>query len=139
MDPMVLNPEVEVSEPEDQPGGERGVRERPSGGLTLVSPPVVQDFGSLLAVKGLRVQDVLELVHPLRGVLHMSRQVAVEEAERVAVEGQTDRQAPFVTLRDQDGSVTPTPRWNGPNVQEGEGSNTMLSSPSNGRCPCACT
>lgn len=55
----------------------------------------------LFTVKGLRVHDVLELVHSLCGVFHMCSQVTVEETERVAVERQADGHATFVALRDK--------------------------------------
>lgn len=38
-------------------------------------------------VKVLCIQDVLELIDTLQGVVHVSCQVAVEEAHHVAVEG----------------------------------------------------
>lgn len=60
-----------------------------------------QDGWRLGGVEGLHVQDMLKLVHAFRGVLHVSRQVTVEETQHVAVEGNADRHAPFVTLREQ--------------------------------------
>lgn len=62
---------------------------------------MVNNSWSFLTVKGLHVHDVLKLIHPLRGVLHMSGQVTVEETECVSVERQTDGHATFVTLRDK--------------------------------------
>lgn len=66
-----------------------------------ISSPVVNNFGSLFTVKGLRVHDVFKLVYSLRGKLHMCCQVTVEETDCVAVERQADREATFVTLRDK--------------------------------------
>lgn len=62
---------------------------------------MVNNCRSLSTVKGLRVHDVLELIHSLCGVFHVSSQVAVEETEHVAIERQTDRHATFVALRDK--------------------------------------
>lgn len=62
---------------------------------------MVVDLWGLLAVERLRVHDVLELVHSLRGEVHVSRQVAVEETQHVAVEGQARRHAAFVALGDE--------------------------------------
>lgn len=70
--------------------------------------PVVVDSWSLLTFKRLRVHDALELVHSLRGIFHMSSQVAVEETERVTVEGQPDGHAPFVALRDKQEEIKNT-------------------------------
>lgn len=67
----------------------------------LISLPMVNNFGRLFTVKGLRVHDVFELVHSLRGKLHMCCQVTVEETDCVAIERQADREATFVTLRDK--------------------------------------
>lgn len=66
----------------------------------FISSPVVNNFGSLFTVKGLRVHDVFELVYSLRGKLHMCYQVTVEETDCVAIERQADRETTFVTLRD---------------------------------------
>ena len=60
---------------------------------------MVQDGWCLGGLEGLRVQDVLKLVQALCGVLHVGRQVTVEETQTVAVEGQPYRHSPFVTLR----------------------------------------
>lgn len=90
---MILNPEVEISEPEHQPGWKREVtqgRSRMSGCALSISSPVIGHFGSLFTVKGLRVHDVLELVDSLQGVLHMCGQVTVQETDGVAIEGQAD-------------------------------------------------
>lgn len=70
--------------------------------MTLISSPVVHDLGSLFTVKRLHVCDVFKLVYSLRGKLHMCCQVAVEEADCVAIEGQADREATFVTLGDKE-------------------------------------
>lgn len=69
--------------------------------LRCVFSPVVSYSWSFLAIKSLRVHDVLELVHPFICIVHMSSQVAVEEAERVSIKRQAYRHAPFVTLRDK--------------------------------------
>lgn len=53
-----------------------------------------------MRLKFLRVDDVLKLVDPLFGVLHVRSQVAVEETEGVAVERQADGHGSFVALRD---------------------------------------
>lgn len=70
-------------------------------GVMLISSPMVNNFGSLFTVKGLRVHDVFKLVYSLRGKLHMCRQMTVEETDCVAIERQADREATFVTLRDK--------------------------------------
>lgn len=67
----------------------------------FISSPVVNNFGSLFTVKGLRVHDVFKLVYSLRGKLHMRCQVTVKETHCVAIERQADREATFVTLRDK--------------------------------------
>lgn len=67
----------------------------------FISSPVVNNFGSLFTVKGLRVHDVFKLVYSLQGKLHMCCQVTVEETDCVAIERQADREATFVTLRDK--------------------------------------
>lgn len=59
---------------------------------------VVEDVRGLFGVEGLCVQDVLELVDALRGVLHVCCQVTVEEAEHVAVERQADGHPAFIPL-----------------------------------------
>lgn len=67
---------------------------------------MVKNSWSLLTVKGLCVQDVLELIHSLCGIVHMSCQVAIEETERVAVERKTDGNATFITLYNKQGGKT---------------------------------
>lgn len=59
---------------------------------------VVQNVRRVFGVKGLSIQDILELIHPLRGVVHVGGEVTVQEAEHVTVEGQADRHASFITL-----------------------------------------
>lgn len=67
--------------------------------------PVINNSGSTLRVKFLRVHDVLKLIHSLFGISHVSSQVTVEETQHVAVERQADGHAPFVTLRDMQGEI----------------------------------
>lgn len=77
---MILNPEVEISEPEHQPWWKSEVTHScwwMSSCVMFISSPVVNNFGSLFTVKGLRVHDVFELVYSLRGKLHMCCQVTV--------------------------------------------------------------
>lgn len=106
MHAVVLDPEVQISEPEHQPGcadgrDEAGERRRLDDGGAAVFSPVVDDSGSFLTIKRLRLHDVLKLLHPFTGVVHMSSQVAVKEAEHVSIEGQTDGHPAFVPLMDQ--------------------------------------
>lgn len=51
---------------------------------------MVSDLRGVIDVEVLLLQDVLKLVHALQSVVHVSRKVAVEEANHVAVEGEAD-------------------------------------------------
>lgn len=59
---------------------------------------MVSDLWSVIDVEVLLLQDVLQLVNALQGVVHVSREVAVEEANHVAVEGEPDRHSSFIAL-----------------------------------------
>lgn len=106
---MVLNPEVKISKPEHHPGTTRkkikwmkwsNKQGTAPARLRPYPSPVVNDSWGCLRLKFLRVDDVLKFVDSLFGVLHVRGQVAVDEAERVAVERQADRDGSFVALRD---------------------------------------
>lgn len=60
---------------------------------------VVQNAWCVFVIKGLSIQNMLKLIHPVRGVVHVGGQVTVQEAEHVTIEGQPDRHTPFVTLK----------------------------------------
>lgn len=59
---------------------------------------MVQHPAPVVRVELLRLQDMLELVHALQSVVHVRRQMAVEEAHLVAVEREAHRHRPFVSL-----------------------------------------
>lgn len=59
---------------------------------------MVSDLRGVVDVEVLLLQDVLQLVNALQGVVHVSRKVTVEEANHVAVEGEADRHSAFVAL-----------------------------------------
>lgn len=59
---------------------------------------MVPDIGGVGQVKVLCLQDVLQLVHALQSVVHVRRQVAVEEAHHVTVEGEPHGHPSFITL-----------------------------------------
>lgn len=61
---------------------------------------MVSDLRRVVDVEVLLLQDVLELVDALQSVVHVSRKVTVEEAHHVAVEGEADRHASFISLRE---------------------------------------
>lgn len=62
---------------------------------------MVQGGGEFLLFEVLHLQDVLKVVQALLGVLLVGWQVAVQEADRVAVERQTDGDPSLVALRDK--------------------------------------
>lgn len=59
---------------------------------------MVSDAGGVGQVKVLCLQDVLQLIHALQSVVHVCRQMAVEEAHHVAVEGKPHGHSSFITL-----------------------------------------
>jgi len=59
---------------------------------------MVKDPSGSLALKLLLLQDALEVLHALTRVLHVSRQVAVEEADGVAEHRHAGAHTPFVPL-----------------------------------------
>lgn len=62
---------------------------------------MVQGRGELILFEVLHFQDVLKVVQALLGVLQVGWQVAVQEANRVAVERQADGDPSLVALRDK--------------------------------------
>lgn len=60
---------------------------------------MVPDVGGVGQVEVLCLQDVLQLIHALQSVVHVRRQVAVEEAHHMAVEGEAHGHSSFITLR----------------------------------------
>lgn len=62
---------------------------------------VVQDPSGSLTLKLLLLQDAFKIFHALVRVLHVSRQMAVEEADGVAEHGHSCTHATFVALGHQ--------------------------------------
>lgn len=60
---------------------------------------------SSFSLEGLRVQDVLELLHPFGGELHVCSEVTVEETEHMTIKGQADGHPSFITLKKMQASV----------------------------------
>lgn len=59
---------------------------------------MVQDVGDILSLKILHLQDPIKVLQPLVIVGHVRGQVAVDDADVVAIELQADVDAPFVPL-----------------------------------------
>lgn len=59
---------------------------------------MVQYPGGAASVKLLLLQDAFKILHPLLQVPHVSRQVTVEEAHRVAKHCHPRAHAPFIPL-----------------------------------------
>lgn len=62
-------------------------------------PLVVQHTGGRPSVELLLLQDAFKVLHPLLQVPHVSRQVTVEKAHRVAKHCHPRADAPFISLR----------------------------------------
>lgn len=60
---------------------------------------MVKHPGGSLALKLLLLQDALKVFHALLGVFHMSRQVAVEEADGVAKHWHAGTHTTFIPLK----------------------------------------
>ena len=61
---------------------------------------MIEDIWCVVDVKVLSVQYVLELVDPLQSVVHVCGQVAVEEAQHVAVEREADGYPALIALEE---------------------------------------
>lgn len=59
---------------------------------------MVQDVGDILCLKILHLQDPVKVLQPLVIVGHVGGQVAVDDADIVAVKLQEDVDTPFVPL-----------------------------------------
>lgn len=59
---------------------------------------MVQDVGGILCLKILHLQDPVKVLQPLVIVGHVGGQVAVDDADIVAVKLQKDVDTPFVPL-----------------------------------------
>lgn len=70
--------------------------------VTLGHPLVVQHAGGCAPIELLLLQDALKILHSLLQVPHMSWQVAVEKADRVAEYGHPGTDAPFISLRSEE-------------------------------------
>lgn len=105
---VVWDAEVQVAEAEHEPVWDGGLA------LTWYNKPrlgifsqrasraywlVVQDVRGVVQVEVLLLQDVLKLINAVQGVVHVGREVTVEEAHHVAIEGKTHRHSPFIPLR----------------------------------------
>ena len=62
---------------------------------------MVEDPGGSLALELLLLQDALKVLHALLWVLHVSRQVAVEEADGVAEHWHAGAHTTFIPLKHQ--------------------------------------
>ena len=60
---------------------------------------MVQYTSGIAALKLLLLQDALKVLHPLLQVPHVSRQVTVEEAQRVSEHRHPRADTPFIPLR----------------------------------------
>lgn len=59
---------------------------------------MVQDVGDIISLKSLTLQDSVKVLQPLIIVGHVGRQVAVDDADVVAIKLQADVDSPFVPL-----------------------------------------
>lgn len=59
---------------------------------------MVQDVGDIISLKSQTLQDAVKVLQALVIVVHVGRQVAVDDADIVAVNLQTDGDSPFVPL-----------------------------------------
>ena len=66
--------------------------------FTAARSLVVQDVGGILCLKILHLQDPVKVLQPLVIVGHVGGQVAVDDADIVAVKLQKDVDTPFVPL-----------------------------------------
>lgn len=64
---------------------------------------MVQDVGDIKSLKILHLQDPVKVLQPLVIVGHVGRQVAVDDADIIAIQLQADVDAPFVPLGGQVG------------------------------------
>ena len=64
---------------------------------------MVQDVGDVLLLKILHLQDPVKVLQPLVIVGHVGGEVAVDDADIVAIKLQADVDAPFVPLVEQVG------------------------------------
>lgn len=64
---------------------------------------MVQDVGDVLPLKILHLQDPVKVLQPLVIVGHVGGEVAVDDADIVAIKLQADVDAPFVPLVEQVG------------------------------------
>lgn len=64
---------------------------------------VVQDVGDTISLNILHLQDPVKMLQPLDIVGHVGGQVAVDDADIIAVKLQADVDAPFVPLVGQAG------------------------------------
>lgn len=64
---------------------------------------MVQDVGDVLSLKILHLQDPVKVLQPLVIVGHVGGEVAVDDADIVAIKLQADVDAPFVPLVEQVG------------------------------------
>lgn len=64
---------------------------------------MVQDVGNIISLKSLTLQDPVKVLQPLLIVGHVGRQVAVDDADIVAIQLQADVDSPFVPLVGQVG------------------------------------
>ena len=62
---------------------------------------MVQHTGGRPSVKLLLLLDAFKVLHPLLQVPHVSRQVTVEEAQRVAEHRHPRADAPFISLKSE--------------------------------------
>lgn len=60
---------------------------------------MIQNTSGPLDIKLLLLQDALEVIHTLILVFHVSRQVAIEEADAVAKHGHSGTNAAFIPLQ----------------------------------------
>lgn len=66
---------------------------------------MVQDVGDIISLKSQTLQDAVKVLQALVIVVHMGRQVAVDDADIVAIKLQTDVDSPFVPLVGKVGRV----------------------------------
>jgi hypothetical protein len=59
---------------------------------------MVQDVGDIISLKSQTLQDSVKVFQALVIVIHMRRQVAIDDADVVAIKLQADVDSPFVPL-----------------------------------------
>lgn len=78
-------------------GGGQGWQFAASGSL------MVQDVGDIISFKSQTLQDSVKVLQTLVIVVHMGRQVAIDDADIVAIKLQADVDSPFVPLVEKAG------------------------------------